>query len=78
MVIFDIDEDVQRHIDLRKLDQFWPADLHSLTLYTLDGRRIWSADSGNIPLLPQRTGSLVILEATWINGQRTRRKQFLP
>ena len=78
MVIFAIDEDVQRHIDLRKLDQFWPADLHSLTLYTLDGRRLWSADSGNIPLLPHRTGSLVILEATWNNGHRTRRKQFLP
>jgi hypothetical protein len=78
MVIFAIDEDVQPHIYLRKLDQFWPADLHSLILYTLDGRRLWSADSGNIPALPHRASSLVILEATWDNGQRTRRKQFLP
>ena len=78
MVIFAIDEDVQAHIDLRKLDQFWPADLHSLTLYTLDGRRLWSADPGNIPTLPHNTNSLVILEAGWNNGHRTRRKQFLP
>ena len=78
MVIFAIDEDVQAHIDLRKLDQFWPVDLHSLTLYTLDGRRLWSADPGNIPPLPHNTNSLVILEAGWNNGHRTRRKQFLP
>ena len=78
MVIFAIDEDVQPHIDLKKLDQFWPADLHSLTLYTLDGRRLWSADPGNIPPLPHRANSIVILEASWNNGHRTRRKQFLP
>ena len=76
MVIFAIDEDVQAHIDLRKLDQFWPADLHSLTLYTLDGRRLWSADPGNIPPLPHNTNSLLILEATWRNGERTRRRCF--
>ena len=78
MVIFAMDEDVRPHIDLRKLDQFWPADLHSLTLYTLDGRRLWSADPGNIPPLPHSANSLVILEVRWNNGHRTRRKQFLP
>ena len=76
IIIFAIDEDVQAHIDLRKLDQFWPADLHSLTLYTLDGRRLWSADPGNIPPLPHNTNSLVILEATWRNGERTRQRCF--
>ena len=76
IIIFAIDEDVQAHIDLRKLDQFWPADLHSLTLYTLDGRRLWSADPGNIPPLPHNTNSLVILEATWRNGERTRKRCF--
>ena len=76
MVIFAIDEDDRPHIDLRKLDQFWPADLHSLTLYTLDGRRLWSADPGNIPPLPHNTNSLVILEATWRNGKRTRQRFF--
>ncbi|CAI8352633.1 MAG: Uncharacterised protein [Flavobacteriales bacterium UBA4585] len=78
MVIFAMDEDVQPHIDLRKLDQFWPADLHSLTLYTLDGRRLWSADPGNIPPLPHSANSLVILEVRWNNGHATRRKLFLP
>ena len=76
IIIFAIDEDVQVHIDLRKLDQFWPADLHSLTLYTLDGRRLWSADPGNIPPLPHNTNSLLILEATWRNGERTRQRCF--
>ena len=76
IIIFAIDEDVQAHIDLRKLDQFWPADLHSLTLYTLDGRRLWSADAGNIPPLPHNTNSLVILEATWRNGERSRQRCF--
>lgn len=78
MVIFAMDEDVQPHIDLRKLDQFWPANLHSLTLYALDGRRLWSADPGNIPPLPHNANSIVILEASWNNGHITRRKQFLP
>lgn len=76
IIIFAIDEDVQAHIDLRKLDQFWPADLHSLTLYTLNGRRLWSADPGNIPPLPHNTNSIVILEATWRNGERTRQRSF--
>ena len=48
----------------------------NFAITNLDGRRLWSADAGNIPPLPHNTNSLVILEATWRNGERTRQRCF--
>ena len=76
IVIFSVDEVAQPKIDLKELDQFWPANLHSLTLYSLSGKTLWSAQQTKIPELPPSSGAMLILEATWTNGLKTRQRYY--
>ncbi|MDG1526938.1 MAG: hypothetical protein P8Q49_04675 [Schleiferiaceae bacterium] len=76
IVIFSVDEVAQPKIDLKELDQFWPANLHSLTLYSLSGKTLWSAQQTKIPELPPSSSAMLILEATWTNGLKTRQRYY--
>jgi hypothetical protein len=76
IVIFSVDEVAQPKIDLKELDQFWPANLHSLTLYSLSGKTLWSAQQTKIPELPPSSSAMLILEVTWTNGLKTRERYY--
>jgi hypothetical protein len=77
-VIFSVDEVEQPKIDLTKLDQFWPSNLQSVDLYTLNGQLLWSATPSHLPELPHSNNNILVMEAWWNNGHQTRQRVFIP
>ena len=77
IVIFSVDEVEQPKIDLTKLDQFWPSNLESVDLYTLNGQLLWSATPSHLPELPH-SNNILVMEAWWSNGHQTRQRVFIP
>jgi hypothetical protein len=78
IVIFSVDEVEQPKIDLTKLDQFWPSNLQSVDLYTLNGQLLWSATPSHLPELPHSNNNILVMEAWWNNGHQTRQRVFIP
>ena len=78
IVIFSVDEVEQPKIDLTKLDQFWPSNLQSVDLYTLNGQLLWSATPSHLPELPHSNNNILVMEAWWSNGHQTRQRVFIP
>ena len=76
MVTFSIDEMTHPYVDIEKLGRFWPANLQSVTLYTLSGKTCWHADATKIPDLPTTGSTMLILEATWNGHQKSRQRYF--
>ena len=76
MVTFSIDEMTHPYVDIEKLGRFWPANLQSVTLYTLSGKTFWYADVTEIPDLPTTSSTMLILEATWNGHQKSRQRYF--
>lgn len=77
-VIFSVDEVEQPKIDLTKLDQFWPSNLQSVDLYTLNGQLLWSATPSHLPELPHSNNNILVMETWWNNGHQTRQRVFIP
>ena len=78
IVIFSVDEVEQPKIDITKLDQFWPSNLQSVDLYTLNGQLLWSATPSHLPELPHSNNNILVMEAWWNNGHQTRQRVFIP
>ena len=78
IVIFSVDEVEQPKIDITKLDQFWPSNLQSVDLYTLNGQLLWSATPSHLPELPLSNNNILVMEAWWNNGHQTRQRVFIP
>ena len=78
MVIFDIAEQSNLNFDVTKLDQFWPSNLQSVHLYTLNGKHLWSATPTHQPAFPISNTSMLVMEARWSDGQQTRQRVFIP
>jgi len=76
MVTFYIDEMTHPYVNIEKLGRFWPANLQSVTLYTLSGKTFWHADATKIPDLPTTGSTMLILEATWNGHQKSRQRYF--
>ena len=76
VVLFDINEQQQEIVNLKQLDQFWPPNLQSVKLYSLDGKLCWSSQRSNTSNLPDDLPRILVLVATWDNGLRTRQRYF--
>ena len=76
VILFDISEQQQELVNLKQLDQFWPPNLQSVHLYSLDGKLCWSSQRSNPSNLPDGLPRILVIEATWNNGLRTRQRYF--